>query len=579
MAWTRDSTQLGIGCADGTVKFAHIANRTVSSAHWHCRLNARNQITVQNILARDFAEVYETLEFAESVIAFALAFDYLVVATTKQCFIYQIEDAISTTPSQSFALKSKSTIFEILQTPSFFVLVGDGDALHIVGYDARTICEIAKVNAKTALSPHLLNAQNTSAANDCVALISTANSKEIHFFDPYSARAMSDAIEHSTNVTSIALSVAITGTSPRKLAFVDSNKDLWLAKVENGHGHGQNHGAVKLKTIVDCVAWHCECDILLALSDKQLVIWYYPDIVWCDADLIEASLLRIDCAEIGANAHILCVEGSAVHIRKENGDEEVIAFSPVPLAMYDAIGDGEWEKALRLCSVTESDSESKALWGALTALAVDHGQIEVALQGLTALEESDKILFLREVLALPLQAQRDAELALFKRNINGAENILLTNNLIYRAIRLNLRLFRWKRALELAIDHRTHIDTVLAIRAQSLGDEKEESIDLFLKYEAEVDVNWSVIEEKCRQERDKEFETAGIARADDGEGDDAFDDDLRFLHKKDSMKKNQNTKRTGRKQLEALLGIENADDKPQSQTQGAGYGNPGLLAM
>ena len=33
--------------------------------------------------------------------------------------------------------------------------------------------------------------------------------------------------------------------------------------------------------------------------------------------------------------------------------------------------------------------------------------------------------------------------------------------MFYRAIKLNIKLFNWSRALELAVQHKTHVDTVL----------------------------------------------------------------------------------------------------------------------
>ena len=296
---------------------------------------------------------------------------------------------------------------------------------------------------------------------------------------------------------------------------------------------------------MDSIAWHPDCDVLLALSDKQLVIWYYPGIVWCDTDLIPHCFTQIETHNIGQDAKIISIESTLVTVRKKNGDEEIINFSPLPLALHDTIRDGNWDKALRLCHICNDET----LWGALTGLAIDNGQIEVALQGLTALEEPDKILFLRSILDLPLQSQKDAELALYRKNIKGAENILIQNDLIYRAIQLNMRLFRWRRALEVAIDYRTHIDTVMAFRGRYLENvNKPETIDLFIKYQEEVDVNWSVIEEKCRQELENEFQMAGITRSARTVGDEW----MLFLGDSSSMK----TRKSGRKELEALLGIQ-----------------------
>jgi len=276
------------------------------------------------------------------------------------------------------------------------------------------------------------------------------------------------------------------------------------------------------------------------------VIWYYPGIVWCDTDLIPYCFSQIEARDLGQDAKIIAIEGTLVSIRKKNGDEEIINFSPLPLALHDAVRDGKWDKALRLCHICNDET----LWGALAGLAIDNGQIEVALQGLTALEEPDKILFLRSILELPLQSHKEAELALYRKKIKGAESILLQNDLVFRAIQLNMRLFKWKRALEVAIDYRTHIDTVIAFRGKYLENtNKTETIELFLKYRNEVDINWNVIEEKCRQELDDEFRSAGIKRSA------ASGDQWMAMHRESSK-----MRKSGRKELEALLGVQSEQD-------------------
>eukprot|EP00484_Ammonia_sp_Unknown_P024564 CAMPEP_0197028854 /NCGR_PEP_ID=MMETSP1384-20130603/8445_1 /TAXON_ID=29189 /ORGANISM="Ammonia sp." /LENGTH=824 /DNA_ID=CAMNT_0042457919 /DNA_START=11 /DNA_END=2485 /DNA_ORIENTATION=+ len=531
--WTPDSTHLSMGCANGHVLFGQITNRSILYQHYNVTLNEQNQITIQDILSADFHSVYETLEFNESVITFSIQYDYLIVITSKQCYIYQLQ---SVTTPQIIPLKQGTVVYVILQTPSFFILVNNLNGIHVIGYEGRSICQLKA----PSLKPKLLNTHNICATNDTLAVVDVLDQKCVHFFDPFTCRTLADSVKHSTNVTEIALNVSIT-SSLRQLAFIDNNKDLFITKV-----HYQS--PFKLKTIVDSIAWHPECDILLALSDKQLVIWYYPSMVWCDADLLAYSVAKIDTQNIGSNGKIISVEGTLVTVRKNNGDEEIINFSPLPLAMYDAIRDGKWSKALRLCNLCKDET----LWASLTGLAIDNGQIEVALQGLTALEEPDKILFLRSIQSLPLQAQRDAELALYRKNSKGAENILIQNDLTYRAIELNMRLFKWKRALELALDCKTHVDTVIAMRHRYLQKlKKEESIELFLKHSNHEEINWSEIEAKCAQEIDREYQMAGVHRTFNAENDDNYNR-LPFM--------SQKTRKSGRKELEALLGIQSNTD-------------------
>ena len=225
MNWTQDSTHLGIGSADGVVSFGQITNRSEIYQHHYCSLNERNQIIVQNILSPDFQSVYETLEFTESVINFSINYDHLVVVTAKQCYIYYIE---SVTTPHIIPLKPGTVVYVILQTPSFFILVNNLSGLHVIGYEGRTICQFKSAS----MAPKLLNMQTICATNDSLAVVDVIDPKCVHFYDPFTSRSLSDSIQHSTNITEIALNVSIT-SNIRRIAFIDNNKDLFITKVHS----------------------------------------------------------------------------------------------------------------------------------------------------------------------------------------------------------------------------------------------------------------------------------------------------------------------------------------------------------
>lgn len=62
----------------------------------------------------------------------------------------------------------------------------------------------------------------------------------------------------------------------------------------------------------------------------------------------------------------------------------------------------------------------------------------------------DKVEFLQRVMEIPTVEGRNAELALFQHRVDDAEAILLQAKMIYRAIKLNIRLFRWDRCAVLS---------------------------------------------------------------------------------------------------------------------------------
>lgn len=60
-------------------------------------------------------------------------------------------------------------------------------------------------------------------------------------------------------------------------------------------------------------------------------------------------------------------------------------------------------------------------------------------------------------------------MALYCKKYSEAEGILLSARLFYRAIKLNIKMYKWDRALAIAVDNRTHVDTVVAYRQRYLA--------------------------------------------------------------------------------------------------------------
>ncbi len=96
---------------------------------------------------------------------------------------------------------------------------------------------------------------------------------------------------------------------------------------------------------------------------------------------------------------------------------------------------------------------------------------------------------LQSIQKIGSEEAKQAEIALFRRLPEEAERILLQASppLVYRAIKLNLDLYRWTRALELALKYKVHLDTVVAYRSNFLRQfQREETDKKFLQYANEV---------------------------------------------------------------------------------------------
>lgn len=67
-----------------------------------------------------------------------------------------------------------------------------------------------------------------------------------------------------------------------------------------------------------------------------------------------------------------------------------------------------------------------------------------------AINEAEKVLFLKDLRAVGNKDVRQAELALLSGNIQEAETILLQAGQVFRAIMLNIELFRFDRYYKLS---------------------------------------------------------------------------------------------------------------------------------
>jgi intraflagellar transport protein 80 len=160
--------------------------------------------------------------------------------------------------------------------------------------------------------------------------------------------------------------------------------------------------------------------------------------------------------------------GAQITIRRKDGGLVNVAISPYPSILFEFCEKQRWEKAIRLCRFVKEQT----LWACLAAVSLNSRELNTAEIALAAVESIDKVQFVNKLKELPSEASRNAQLALYFHKtsmtsnhffnfLDEAEQILLQAKLYYRAIKLNIKLFRWDRALEIATNQKSHIETVL----------------------------------------------------------------------------------------------------------------------
>jgi intraflagellar transport protein 80 len=70
---------------------------------------------------------------------------------------------------------------------------------------------------------------------------------------------------------------------------------------------------------------------------------------------------------------------------------------------------------------------------------------------------------------------------------------------------MHMTLHYWDRALQIAVEQKTHIDTVVAFRQKHLESiNRKETSDKFRQVAASVKIDWDTITEKIKAEEQKE---------------------------------------------------------------------------
>ncbi|XP_066476290.1 intraflagellar transport protein 80 homolog isoform X3 [Tiliqua scincoides] len=495
IAWSIDGTQIAGACGNGHVIFAHVVEQHWVWKNFGITLTKRRTMEVRNVLN----DAVDLLEFRDRVIKASLNYGHLVVSTSLQCYIFSIKNW--NTPL-IFDLK-EGTVSLILQAERHFLLV-DGGRIYIYSYEGRLI----SCPKFVGMNADVLNAQTVSLSNDTLAVRDKFDEKVIYLFEPLSGKPLGDGkpLSHKTEILEIALDQKGLANE-RKIAFVDKNRDLHITAVKR---FGKEQKVFKIGTMVHTLAWNDTCNILCGLQDTRFTVWYYPNAVYVDKDLLPKTLYEKDASEFSKNPQVLSFVGCQVTIRRADGSLIHISVSPYPAILHEYVSNSKWEDAIRLCRFVKDQT----LWACLAAMAVANKEMKTAEIAYASIGEIDKVQYISSIKDLPSKESSLAHILLFSGNVQEAETLLLQAGLIYQAIQVNINLYNWERALELAVKHKTHVDTVLAYRQKFLDDfGRKETNQRFLQYAEGLEVNWDKIKAKIELEIAKERERAAATPA------------------------------------------------------------------
>ena len=245
----------------------------------------------------------------------------------------------------------------------------------------------------------------------------------------------------------------------------------------------------------------------LLYSDEKFYVWVYPNAVYLEKEILDGSRYEKDASDVGNNCQILNFTGSFCNILKSDGSLCSKTITPYAGLLLNLLNyqDGI-ERGLKLCRYVKD----KVLWTAFSAICINYREIQIAETAVAAIDEVDKVNFIEKIIKLKEGNCNDnlisAYVLLLSNKVDEAEKILLQGKLIYRAIKININLYRWDRALKLAVDNGTHVDTVLAYREKYLKNAGLTEVNSkFLELSKDVTIDWDKIKEKIAEDKKLEM--------------------------------------------------------------------------
>jgi len=512
LAWSPDGTALAVGGAAGRVVLAQPLGRRTSEGSLFAEHSGPREVRVVD--ASD--GTVESLEMRDRVTHLSLAHGRLVVCTETQCHVYDAAKRSWATPHVT-DLKAPATL--LLQGARHILVADAAGSLSLLGEDGRPASSsfssaIARaLGASACRAAACADEASLAIAPDCVAVLDRADGRTVRVFETRSGRAVGPPYVHTLPVRQISLSQFTPGIPERRLALVDASGDLWVTPV-------MAHEPEKLASMVESAAWCGAADALLACADGRRVIWHCPAAIYVDRDLCERAKEESPAPALGRIPRIVSFTGARCVVRRGDGaivHESVDVNTPL---LYGLVRAARWEHAVRLCR----QAKRETLWATLASLSLNAAQLDTAEVALAALGMSDKLAFVLHVRDVPSAEGRAAEMALFRRCPDEAEAILLqaAPPLTYRAVKLNVRLFRWERALALAREHDEAarsgpggLTEVVVLARQRLLDalEREETLESFKAAEAALGaVDEGRAKETKAREREAEREAVAGGR-------------------------------------------------------------------
>ncbi|ENN80884.1 hypothetical protein HUJ04_005931 [Dendroctonus ponderosae] len=467
IVWSNDGTQLTGTCANGNVLSAYLVDRHSHYLNFSVTVSEKKTISVRNVLD----DTVENLELPDRIIQLMIKYSNMILTTPTQCYIYTTNNW--NTP---FIFELKDGAVSHLEMSEKHMLLIEKNTVSIYNYQGKLIAQPRWPNMRV----DSIKAPLISLSDDMLAVRDSIDQTTVHTVDLITNRNANEStpiIQHSSAVLQIALnSQGSAGT--RTLAFLDKSHDLFIVHVKS-----TSKSVTKLGRKISTFRWNGTINILAAIQDAQLIY---------------------DSLELGRKPRICDFVGNSVSVRRADGSLINVQISPFPELIHKKVYDSKWTHALELCRSIDSGMA----WACLGVLAAQFNSLslEIAEEAFANINHYEKVFYLQYIKRLLSKVEQRAHMALLGGRSEEAESVYLHNGMVFQAIYVNINLHNWPRALELAIKHKTHIDTVLYLRERYLGTlQKQETNQKYLATRESISIDPEKIHQKIAAEQKRKL--------------------------------------------------------------------------
>ncbi|RKP16966.1 hypothetical protein ROZALSC1DRAFT_24694, partial [Rozella allomycis CSF55] len=400
-----DSNQFAFCTSRGGLYLAHRIGCTVYWGHWEATVTTPNKVSVTDILNGNSDE----LDFKDRVLDIHFK-KCLMVKTESQLFVYH-ENHWSTPAVIDYS----GNLYGMCLSSKFMAFV-ENNGVVVYTTEGKQQCSIKIPVIGT--KPWIM-----SMSSDILTIRDRNDDKCFTSYDLNTGKALQmSQYKHDRDIKSIKLDACESST--KYLAFLDADDNLYLST------------AINVQPV----------RLAFTTSTDLLIILYYPPVVFIDSDLVSTATIIKDLSRL----QIRDVSGHQVTMSKEDDALFYSSFSPYIKSMQDLVKRQLWEYAVKLCRYVNEGS----FWACLAGMALQYQELNTCEVAYASLDEIAKVQYICRMKDVTNSVERQALFALLKRNVSEAESIYLQNGKMMEALKLNIEMCKWDRAMEICEKHK-----------------------------------------------------------------------------------------------------------------------------